>query len=192
MILKVNLILMIFLTHTTSRVLMSGPFVLGTACLRLVSGFPASAPFAKRLLKPLRILLFSALRFISSDLFAVLLLTLASLIISIIVVYTLKTPIQKWRQTLYDFNQNGYSDIAIINDIIVAFTDGACTNQANPAIRHAGFGVWFNDNHPSNISAHLPGVEQTSIRAELYAAMCDILVTSNSLIIKTVREVFAQ
>ena len=69
-----------------------------------------------------------------------------------------------WRKTLYEFTQNGYDNDPLINDIIVAFTDGACTNQANPAIRHAGFGVWFHDIHASNISAHLPGMEQTSIR----------------------------
>ena len=90
-----------------------------------------------------------------------------------------------WRRSLYDFGNNGYDSVPLIHDSIVAFTDGACTHQSNPAIRHAGFGVWFNDLHASNISAHLPGMEQTSIRAELYAAMCAILVTTNDLTIKT-------
>ena len=93
--------------------------------------------------------------------------------------------IMQWRKALYDFNQNGYEDIPLVNDIIVVYTDGACTHQANPAIRHAGFGVWFNDKHLSNISAHLPGMEQTSIRAELYAAMCAILVTTIDIVLKT-------
>ena len=93
--------------------------------------------------------------------------------------------IMEWRQSLYDFNQNGYDNIPLVHDSIVAFTDGACTHQANPVIRPAGFGVWFNDLHVSNISAHLPGMEQTSIRAELYAAMCAIIVTTNDIIIKT-------
>ena len=54
---------------------------------------------------------------------------------------------------------------------LIVWTDGACTDQQHPTLRRAGYGVWFADNHPWNISAKLRTFTQTSPRAEARAIL---------------------
>jgi len=49
------------------------------------------------------------------------------------------------------------------------WTDGACRNQGLCEIRMAGWGLFFGFGHPCNFAVPLPGLEQTSILAELDA-----------------------
>ena len=50
---------------------------------------------------------------------------------------------------------------------INVYTDGACVNNGKPDAR-AGFGVWFGENDPRNVSESFTG-PQTNNRAELLA-----------------------
>ncbi|XP_039265000.1 ribonuclease H1-like [Styela clava] len=70
------------------------------------------------------------------------------------------------------------SNKKIINDMAfsvdeksnpVVYTDGACSNNGKKKAVRAGYGVWWGENHPLNISARLEGV-QTNQRAEIAAA----------------------
>lgn len=47
--------------------------------------------------------------------------------------------------------------------------DGACSDQAHPLARRAGYGVYFGIDHPYNLSEPLLGSHQTAQRAELRA-----------------------
>ena len=53
------------------------------------------------------------------------------------------------------------------NGAPVVYTDGACSNNGHEGCK-AGYGVWWGDNHPLNISKRLPGI-QTNQRAEIKA-----------------------
>jgi ribonuclease HI len=50
------------------------------------------------------------------------------------------------------------------------YTDGACPSNGQIA-RRAGYGVYFGPSSPLNISARLPGPQQTNQRAELFAVL---------------------
>ena len=52
----------------------------------------------------------------------------------------------------------------------VIYTDGACPSNGT-IDRRAGIGVFFGLNDPRNISARLPGQQQTNQRAELFAVL---------------------
>ena len=54
---------------------------------------------------------------------------------------------------------------------LVVFTDGACSDQSDPSLRRAGYGVFYGDGHPWSASIPLAGYSQTSDRAELRAAL---------------------
>lgn len=74
--------------------------------------------------------------------------------------------------------RNGYrnyikgfvQDLSYINDqgdrIYLVYTDGACSRNGQPDAA-AGYGVFFGNNNPLNVSARLRGVPQTNQRAEL-------------------------
>lgn len=63
---------------------------------------------------------------------------------------------------------------------VVVYTDGSCRELGKGALRGfkgvwgrvAGFGVWFGEGDPFNISSGLPGEVQTSTRAELAGVVC--------------------
>ena len=93
--------------------------------------------------------------------------------------------ILQWRKTLANQPDFNTDLIHKIHHPVTAWTDGACTDQACIALRTAGFGVFFIDQHPSNVSSHLPGSDQTSVRAEFFAAMVAISITTNDLYIQT-------
>lgn len=58
------------------------------------------------------------------------------------------------------------------NEHLVVFTDGACTNNGKPNSR-AGYGVFFGEGSPLNISKPLPG-RATNQRAEMMAVLMAI------------------
>ncbi|GMM29452.1 RNA-DNA hybrid ribonuclease [Martiniozyma asiatica (nom. inval.)] len=53
-------------------------------------------------------------------------------------------------------------------NVSTIYTDGASRNNQNKSLRKAGYGVWFGENDPRNISERVSG-EQTNQRAELQA-----------------------
>lgn len=54
-----------------------------------------------------------------------------------------------------------------LNDVIIVWTDGACTDNQTRNKAKAGVGVWFGENDPRNVSEPLQGTLQTNNRAEL-------------------------
>ena len=58
----------------------------------------------------------------------------------------------------------------IPHDTETIYTDGACTENGKYRAK-AGIGVFFSPNDPRNISARLPGRQQTNQRAELFAVL---------------------
>lgn len=59
----------------------------------------------------------------------------------------------------------------ITSDILVVYTDGACSDNGNVTLAKAGIGVWFGKDDKRNVSERLPGELQTNNRAEIYAAI---------------------
>jgi ribonuclease HI len=55
-------------------------------------------------------------------------------------------------------------------DTEIVYTDGSCLGNDSDT-RRAGVGVYFSANDPRNISARLPGIDQTSGNAELFAVI---------------------
>ena len=51
------------------------------------------------------------------------------------------------------------------------YTDGACVHNQIPSLRRAGYGAWWADDHPMNVSLPLAGHTQTNNRAELSAVL---------------------
>ncbi|XP_075221758.1 uncharacterized protein LOC142324724 [Lycorma delicatula] len=74
------------------------------------------------------------------------------------------------------FNSRGF----LINPFgaVVVYTDGACSNNGRPDAK-AGIGVWFNFNHPLNVSAPVRG-RATNNNAEIQAATAAILQASTA------------
>ena len=56
-------------------------------------------------------------------------------------------------------------------EFVVVWTDGACAGNQFRSVRRAGCGVFFGENHASNMSFALKGPEQTNQRAELAACL---------------------
>jgi ribonuclease HI len=52
----------------------------------------------------------------------------------------------------------------------IVYTDGSCLHNGTIMAR-AGYGVYFSENNPRNLSARLPGQKQSNQRAELYAVL---------------------
>ncbi len=61
------------------------------------------------------------------------------------------------------------NDEQIPEGYIVAWTDGACSDNQNKKRAKGGVGVYFGPNHKLNISERLRGPKQTNQRAELTA-----------------------
>ena len=55
----------------------------------------------------------------------------------------------------------------IIDDEVVIFSDGACTDNQDDRFRKAGCGAFWGIDHPLNIAVPLLGWSQTNQRAEL-------------------------
>ena len=51
------------------------------------------------------------------------------------------------------------------------FTDGSCKRNEHSRLRRAGYGAFWGDAHPMNMSGPVPGKHQTNQRAELLAAV---------------------
>ena len=68
----------------------------------------------------------------------------------------------------YTFERNG-------RIVLVAYTDGACSEQGLADIARAGFSLWFGPEHPWNEASPLPGRLQSSDRAELAAVVRTLL-----------------
>ena len=66
----------------------------------------------------------------------------------------------------------------------LVFTDGACTNQANPATRSAAAGCWIEDTNTSH-GLPLPGLNQTAVRAEMWAIALALRCTEGNITICT-------
>ena len=64
---------------------------------------------------------------------------------------------------------------------VTVYTDGACSNQGDIYLRRAGVGVYFGMGHPCNFSGPLPGLEQSSVRAEV-AAVALVLTWASSAV----------
>lgn len=64
---------------------------------------------------------------------------------------------------------NNFTFIVDENDYPVVFTDGACSNNGKQSSKvRAGYGVFWGDKHPLNLSKRLDGI-QTNQRAEIAA-----------------------
>jgi ribonuclease HI len=74
----------------------------------------------------------------------------------------------KRRKTLDDDAIREKLDLAYETQLI--YVDGACYRNGKTGAR-AGFGIYFGPADPCNISARLPGYQQTNQRAELFAAL---------------------
>lgn len=61
------------------------------------------------------------------------------------------------------------------------YIDGACLNNGSPNQR-AGVGVFLGPTSPCNVSVRLPGEDQSSCRAEVYAANAALSVTASRLV----------
>ena len=59
----------------------------------------------------------------------------------------------------------------MVDGYIVVFTDGACKDNQYRALRRAGIGGYWADNHPFNFGVPLETGEQTNNRAEMAAVM---------------------
>ena len=51
------------------------------------------------------------------------------------------------------------------------WADGAASNNQDHRFRRAGFGIYYADHHGMNLSALVPGLQQTNQRAELLAVV---------------------
>ena len=58
-----------------------------------------------------------------------------------------------------------------VNEQQTLWTDGAASNNQDDRFRRAGFGIYYDDGHNLNLSALLPGLQQTNQRAELLAVV---------------------
>jgi ribonuclease HI len=58
----------------------------------------------------------------------------------------------------------------------IVYTDGSCVNQGQTEVR-AGSGAWFGTNNEKNISARVPGKDQSNQIAELYAILLAVKAT---------------
>eukprot|EP00973_Karenia_brevis_P067859 9440995-Karenia_brevis.AAC.1 len=67
----------------------------------------------------------------------------------------------------------------------VVFTDGACTNNQDDRFRRAGYGAYWADASPLNVSKPLHGWVQTNQRAELQAVLAVLLADKRSLEIRS-------
>jgi len=72
-----------------------------------------------------------------------------------------------------------------IADRVVVYTDGACRHNQIAALRRAGYGAWWADYHPANVSKPLPGHVQTNNRAELAAVLNVLQCEHRNVLIKT-------
>ena len=69
----------------------------------------------------------------------------------------------------YEYNApRGNSFLIDVDGYVIVYTDGACISNGRDNPR-AGIGVWFDDNHPMNVSKPLRG-RATNNRAEIEAA----------------------
>jgi ribonuclease HI len=71
------------------------------------------------------------------------------------------------------------------NSRVVVYTDGASRDNQHRALRRAGVGAFWSENHPFNISEPLQGPAQTNNRAELTAAIRVLEVDSRPVDIHT-------
>jgi len=74
---------------------------------------------------------------------------------------------------------------AIVDGMIVVFTDGACRDNQNKALRKAGLGGFWGDEHPFNFSEPLREGEQTNNRAELVAVIRVLQLEMRAVDIRT-------
>ena len=65
------------------------------------------------------------------------------------------------------------------------WTDGACKNNQDQRFRRAGCGIFYASSHPLNYSCLLPGLVQSSQRAELFAVLLACLRDPRPLDIRT-------
>ena len=73
-------------------------------------------------------------------------------------------------QAFPDYSQQPYGE-TIVDGRVVVYTDGACQNNQFKAIRCAGVGGHWAENHPFNFGEALGDGEQTNNRAELTAVV---------------------
>ncbi len=76
-------------------------------------------------------------------------------------------------------------DEVLHDGMVEVYTDGACLHNQVATLRKAGYGAWWADGHPANISMALPGHVQTNNRAELAAVLHVLQVEPRKLLIKT-------
>ncbi len=67
------------------------------------------------------------------------------------------------------------------DDKILVFIDGSAFHPTDPRRTRAGWGVYVAQGHPLNASGHLPGMLQTSFRAELAAALHALTVVEQPM-----------
>ena len=72
-----------------------------------------------------------------------------------------------------------------VNEQQKLWIDGAATNNQDDRFRRAGFGIFYDAEHDTNLSALLPGRQQTNQRAELLAVVVACLRDSRPLDIRS-------
>ena len=73
----------------------------------------------------------------------------------------------------------------IVDGRVVVFTDGACRCNQHKAVRRAGVGGFWADNHPFNFGAPLESGDQTNNRAEMVAVIRVLQLEERPLDIRT-------
>ncbi|CAE8611672.1 unnamed protein product [Polarella glacialis] len=79
----------------------------------------------------------------------------------------------------------GRTQELVVDGCVVVFTDGACRNNQDARFRRAGFGAYWFDNSPQNISCELEGWAQTNNRAELMAVIVVAEQEPRAVIVRT-------